>query len=664
MPDMQIQKLDKVLTGPTVLDTLDKYIEEQTRYLHNKTQMMREVLLPKWVKIYKGQPEVERKTFPWPEAANTVVQVAATTADELLSRVMSIWQAEQLYVAQILGDFNKGVGEDEQEMLERFMGNCSSDPDELDMYRVEQCMFSSAIRYGTGIVKIPFKYVSEQVYVGGATDDGFQTITTANGPKPENVPLNKFLIDTQRPTLRTADFIVHITTYNKFQLQDLIDTADDEGQADRGSFWDKKALQEVLDAGYDRLGQDYYQDAQEEKKGMSNSDPAEVAGVWDFYECWFAYRHQGKRYRCIVHWHYKSKKRLGGLFNPYPDNQVPFEDAKLAYDDDQYYGYGFMEMLEAYQREISTTHNQRIDNRTLANTGAMRVAPNSKLASILQFYPGMMIPAEKDEIEALPLGNTSAPITTDDEELTLRLVAARSGVDPASGGTGGGIVNAKRGIYSAQGTAIAMQSVNNRNGLRTNDMRSAHVRLAIKIIKQYAYFGIDGNLKRRYGDDATILDKALQAYRDGKLGLLIKAATASNNRELDKQNDMLLMQTMSNAQQQDMQMLGALQTPNMPPEMKDFVIQSISAKNTLIRRIYRSFNHPDVDRLAPLPDFIKQYRESQNVQPTAGNAQGAGGPNAAPQPSSGGSGLQFGGGQANGGLPQLSAGSPQGGPVQ
>lgn len=663
MPDgLRIQKLSKVFTGPNVLEDMDKYVEEQTRYLSNKTQMMREVLLPKWVKIYKGQPDVERKTFPWPEASNTVVQVAATTADELLSRVMSIWQAEQLYVAQILGDFQKGVGTDEKEIIEKFMGDCAMSPEELDMYRVEQCMFSSAIRYGTGIVKVPFKFLSEQVYVGGASNNGFTEITTANGPKPENVALNKFLIDTQRPTIRTADFLVHITTYNKFQLKDLIDGADEEGEADKGSFWDKRTLQEILDQGADRIGQDYYQDAQEEKKGMNNSDPAEVAGVWDFYECWFAYTYQKKRYRCIVHWHYKSKKRVGGLFNAYPDNQVPFEDAKLAYDDDQYYGYGFMEMLEAYQREISLTHNQRIDNRTLANTGAMRVAPNSKLATILQFYPGMMIPGEKDEIESLPLGNTSAPITTEDEELTLRLVAARSGVDPAVGGTGGGIVNAKRGIYSAQGTAIAMQSTNNRNGLRTNDMRSAHVRLAIKILHQYAYFGVDGNLKRKYGNDADLLGQALDSYRDGKLGLLIKSATASNNRELDKQNDMLLQQTMNNAQQLDMQMIGSLQTPNMPPEMKDYILGSIAARNTLLRRIFLSFNHPDVERLVPLPEFIKQWRESQNAANES--AQSSGGFNAARQLGPTGSGLQFGGRSPLGGVPQLQDQNAESGPVQ
>ncbi|HEY1644811.1 MAG TPA: hypothetical protein VGF75_00310 [Candidatus Saccharimonadales bacterium] len=658
---LSIRKLSKTITNPDEMQNLQTFVFLQVDYLLNKTRMLRENLLPKWVKTYKGRPEVERKTFPWPEASNLVIQLAATHADELLSRVMAIFQAEQLYIAQILGDFEKGVGDDEREIIEKFMGDQAWSPIELDMYRVEEAAFSSAIRYGTGIVKIPFKYQTEQVYTGSISNDPFSEEVIQNGPKPENVPLNKFLIDTQRPTLRSSDFIVHITTYKRHELKNLIDSIKD-GESD-GSSWDKKALEEIYAGSCDRAGPDYYQEVQEEPKGMNNYTPQEASGEFDFCECWFAYMYGGKRYRCIVNWHHKTQKMVGGLFNSYPQNQVPFEDAKLAYDDDQYYGYGFMEMLDAYQREVSTVHNQRIDNRNLANTGALRISNGSKLASIIQIYPGVVIPGNKDEVEPLALGATAAPITTEDEQLTLALAKERSGVDPAQGGTGGGVVNAKRGIYSAQGTAIAMQATNNRNTLRMSDMRSAHVRIGIKILEQYAYFGVDGKLLRKYGTDAVILKKALDSYKDGKLGLLIKPATASTNRELEKQNDILMMQTMSNAQNQDMQMIAQLQTPNMPPDMAEYIISAIQAKNVLLRRLFRAFNHQDVDRLAPLPPFIQKMRE----QAMNGQQQ-----QAAPQRSAGvggqrqltGGNVPVGGRGSFGSIPQLSDGSGAGGPIQ
>ena len=645
MPAIKIKKLQDVLTGPTVMAGVEKYVRANVEYLFNKTQVMRETLLPKWVKTYKGTPEVEHKTFPWPEASNLVIQLAATHADELLSRVMSIYQSEQLFVAQILGDFDKGQGADQGDMIERFMSDMSLSPYELDLYRVEEVLFGNAIRYGTGIIKIPYRFEEEEVYIGGISQ--FLTTTMVDGPRPENVPLNKFLIDTQRPTLRKADFIAHITTYHRTDLERFLA----EAKADRGVFWRASALEKLLNGSADRQGPDYMQQQLETTKGMNNYTPAEVSDEWDIYECWFAYSHLGKRYRCIVHWHKQSNTYMGGLFNPYPENQIPFEDAKLAYDDDQYYGYGFMEMLESYQREVSTIHNQRIDNRNLANTGAMRVAPASKLASILQVYPGVMIPGTKDEVEPLALGNTSAPMVTDDEMLTLSLAKDRSGVDPAVGGTGGGIVNQKRGIYSAQGTAIAMQQMNNRNNLRMSDMRSAHVRIGIKILQQYAQYGINPQVLRRYGDNSQILKAAIKAFQDGKLGLLIKSATASNNKELEKQNDILMLQTLSNAQSQDLQMMAQIQTPGMKPEMISYIKDCITAKNALLRRLLRNFEHQDVERLAPLPDFIKQEREQLNAQQNQLNSgPGIGGPI---QPNGGVGALPLTGGPTSGQLPQM-----------
>lgn len=657
MPAPAIRPLKATFTNKDEQENMLGYVREQVDYLLAKTQRMREVLLPKWEKIYKGKPDVERKTFPWPEASNLVIQLAATHADELLSRVMSIYQTEQLYVSQILGDFEKGVGQEQSDIIERFMSDQALSPYELDLYRIEQVWYSSAIRYGTGIVKAPFTQIKEQVYTGSESTP-FQETTMFDGPRPENVPLNKFLIDTQRPTLRHADFIVHITTYREWQLRDLIHDA-----SDKGSFWDKEALEQILAGGPDRNGSDIYQQTQEEPKGMTAQTPSEAAGEWDIHECWFAYSYGGKRYRVIAHYSKRIDKIIGGLFNPYPKNQAPFEDAKLAYDDDQYYGYGFMEMLEAYQREVSTIHNQRVDNRNLANTGAMRVAPGSKLASIIQIYPGVMIPGNKDEVEALKLGDTSQPITTEDEQITLSLAKDRSGVDPAIGGAGGGIVNSKRGNYSAQGTAIAMQQLNNRNNLRMSDMRSAHVRLGIKLLDQYANFDVNPDALKKYGERAQILKQSLENYRIGKLGLLIKPASASNNKELEKQNDMLLLQTMTNTQTQDMQLIASINTPNQTPEMQQYIMNCIEAKNALFRRLLRSFEHPDVERLAPLPEFIKKMRDELNAA-YAGAAQGTQRPSG-PQPQGNNQGsIPIGGGSNLSSLPQVSGGDGNPGAIQ
>src|SRR5208283_1434257 len=69
---------------------------------------------------------------------------------------------------------------------------------------------------------------------------------------------------------------------------------------------------------------------------------------------------------------------------------------------------------------------------------------------------GVLVPADPNEIERLELNNPQAD-SLDGENLSLALVKERTGIDPATGGTGGGIVNAKRGIYSSQGTFAVLQ---------------------------------------------------------------------------------------------------------------------------------------------------------------------------------------------------------------
>jgi hypothetical protein len=657
----KVLTLEKHITNDEARGDMCNYIENQVEYLMGKTKNLREELLPKWVKTYKGTPEIEHKSFPWPEASNLVIQLCATHADELLSRIMSIYQSEQLFVASILGDFKKGIGDDQREMIEKFMSDAALDPMELDLYRVEEVVFASAGRYGTGIAKFPWNFEQEQVYTGKEGADPFDLKTIHDGPRPENVPLNRFIIDPATTVLRNASFMAHIVAYKKPQLRELIE----KSKADLNIF-NTTVLEDILAAGPDRSGPDYMQAMQEESKGMNNNW-GNVGGEWDFHECWFSWWHGGKKYRIIAHWHHKTKKLVGGIFNPYPMNEVPFEDAKLAYDDDQYYGYGFMEMLEMYQREVSRNHNQRVDNRDLANTGVVRVNVGSSLASVIQIYPGAIIPAPKDELELLQLGSAIGA-TTEDEMLTLSLAKDRSGVDPAVGGSGGGIVNSKRGIYSAQGTAMAMQQMNNRNNLRGNDMRSAHVRMGRKILTQYATFGINPEYLRKYGDNTPTLKTALENYRNGKLGLLIKPATASNNKELEKQNDMLLLSTIERIQQGDQQLVASITTQQqMPGELKMYMMQCIVAKNALLRRILREFEHPDVERLAPLPEIIqKMLEEQQNGlddrinsagirgDGNAGNSQPVAQTNGQ-VPQSGGS-IPSSGVSANSGIPQLPAG--------
>jgi hypothetical protein len=539
---------------------------------------------------------------------------------------------EPLWPVKLLGELTDEENSTEiKDILEGFLGDAALDSDELDMYRVEQTWFSGACRNGTAIIKLPYQYTTEYQIVNtqgidiGAYKPVFKEWTRHDGPKPTNIPLNKFITNLNYSKLQDSPFKAEIATLSRWQLQE---------RAELGLYPQKK-VDSVL-AQPDRTGlQDEVQEYVTRTQGITDSPVREGVGdEFDILECEFDYWHNSQKFSLRAHIHLQSETHLLAYYNYYPDNISIFEDSKLAYDDEQYYGYGLAEMLKGYQDEISTTHNQRTDAGTLNNTTAFRINKNSKLRSILTFYPGVMVPADKDEIERLDTSNAYA-IHTESEQLTNSYAKERSGIDPAIGGSGGGIVNPKRGIYSAMGTFAVMQQQNNRTGLRTSDMRNAHTRAGDKIAKIYAHFGL-GSKIRGYGTDARLLAKAFDYLIQGKLGILIRPSSASINKEMEKQNDLLLTQHLERLYAGDAQVIQVLGQPGMPPELKQYYIDMLKAKNVLMKHILRAYGHEDINSLIPVPSFLKANRQGvpsgqqpQQLPATAGS-QGMGAPTSQP----------------------------------
>lgn len=614
MPAIRPVKLN---FGKDATEDMWKWVEDSTKYWYERTRKFREEKLKEYARLYKGLPITDTRDTPWPGASNIEIQVIASNSDNLLARVMAMYLTDPLWTAKAFGDIPSGAFSDMANAVEKFLGNMALEPAELDFYRVEEAWFSSTIRNGTGIIKFPWLYHVEQQYVSTDGIEGSdykyeqKEIIRLDGPRPENVPLNKFLTDINWTKLEDSPFKCHIITVNRKQL---------ENRKALG-FYKAVDLDKIISQP-DRSQAEVLQQYIETKQGIQSMSTGNLSDEYDLYECWYRYQHNGENLRLVATHHPKSETRLSAFYNFYPENMDIFEDAKLAYDDDQYYGYGFAEMLKSLQDEIGEMHRQRINAKTLSNTTAFRVNKNSKLHSILQFYPGVLVPADKDEIQRLELNNPQAD-SLDGENLSLALVKERTGIDPATGGTGGGIVNSKRGIYSSQGTFAVLQQQNSRTGLRMSDMRSAHSRAGTKFAKMYAHFGV-GKKLRQFGDNAEALKQAFEQIRTGKLGISVRASTSSMNKELEKQNDIMLSQTLTGLYQQDAQIIQAMGMQGMPPDLIDYYTKVLLAKQALYKQIVQNFGHDDVARLIPRPALLDKGRGNElNAQSGASGKQGS-----------------------------------------
>lgn len=611
MPYQPPIQVTSKLVGPDNFKDICDFIKDKVAHLDRRLLSFRTEKLPEYVRLYKAKPKNENVDWPWPGAANLVIPIIGTYSDELLARVMGgIWMYDPLWAVTLSGDISSKDGEELKDITQKFLIDMAYDPQELDLYRVSQSVNHSAIKYGTGVVYTPYEFAEQMEYVykdGGLSDNPDDVaigeprkFTTFDGPHPQLIPLNKVIFEPNVPKMEDMKIYGHIETLDMWQVKDL---------PSKSPYFKKADIENLLNMP------DAAQETEMEKEineqfSIDNSGIDTGAARWHFYRLFFKFTMKGIEHCFQAYYHKKTEQILWVVFNNYPKNMLPYQDTKLAYDDESYLGTGFAEMLHIAQKEVSQNNNWQTNNRNYAMLGAWRIDPESKLSSMLDVFPGVGIPAKKDEVEWLKpqvdMGYSSEP-----SQFALSCAKERVGVDPAMGGTGGGIVNPKRGIYSAAGTSMVMTQANNRNNLRTGDMRSAHVKLGLKFLTIYANFGI-GNRLEKYGKSADVLKKALKMYKEGTLGLRLRPASASLNKELERQNDILLADRIERFYQQEAQMVQAIQTGGISPELKQLYTEQLLGARAMMLALLRNFNKDNTDTILPNLDVLTQPEGAGN----------------------------------------------------
>lgn len=583
---------------PGELETrLLTFLRDQVRSIRQGLFTIHNERVIKWRKNYEGIPAQATREFPFHNASNLVVPIIAIHSDTLLARVMSaIIKVQPPWNVRVLAGFkDKPEFQEVGPALEQFLQYVAYEPTELDLYRVYHEWMGETIRYGTSVLKTPIVHEQEDyVLPGDGSGKGsieYDTRTIYQGPRPEKIQFSDFGISPSAKTVDSANFKYHRIRLQKEQL---------EYRVYRG-LYDKEAVERIK-GNPDRTTVDRVRAEAERDSGAKTTSGYGWA-EWDIYECWFRFRVDDTHYvRCIAWYHEKSHTILRAVFDNYPDS--PFTAARLFYRDDAFHGYGFCEMLEPIADELSTMHNQRRDNVTVCTTKFFLVDPDSKLHQGYRIFPSAMLPGLKDELEAIDMGQP-AQITIDEERLSLELAEKRTGVSGPIQGTGSGF-NTKRGIYTAMGTMSLLQEGNTRTDLNITDMRDAHTRLGRLLCREYAVTGL-GDRSIAFGDMGAKIEMALKALEAGQVVIPITAATSSVNREVEKQNDIMLSGLLNRHYSQIVQMMqmagqysGDMRIPEQVRQMvSNYTIRAMNAADYMMKSIMRHFGYDEIDRYVP-----------------------------------------------------------------
>lgn len=591
--------VEKYVKNNDMLKGIDEYTRQNLESLKLQWKNLREQKIMAWRKVYRGTPKEKYKSFPWKGAANLVPRIVSSFTDQLTARlVMGLYGTDPLFPAGVLGEFTSDEQVEEQRSaIEQWLSMAGKSPDELNLFHAEYQWFHSANKYGFCALKHTWEHRVEQVALSEGGDSVvFKDFVKYDGPRPLAIRFEDFMCPLSSNDLRTAPFLVHRIPMKEFELRDRMA---------RG-IYSEDVVKRILEKP-DRFGPDQPQkDLENEISGGASTN--EFDKEWDIYECYFPFLYEQKTYHIIQTYHLSSRESLRKVFNFFPNNQIPFKLAKMG-DGESIVGMGFCELLGVYQEEIAQIHNQRRDSGTLANTTIIRASRATQLDTNFSVYPMAVLPGEDGEFSFEQIGRPTTE-TIKEEQMTLQLAQDAAGVGPSSAGQGAGSVN-KKGSYSAMGTFATSQEGNTRANLHQTTSRFSHLTLGNDLLQMYAHFGISEKKIKAMGKMGEYLQKALENVKEGRLCIPIYAATGSINKEVEKQNKMLMLQHVRMTWNQIQQSLSMVQNPMVPPEVLKYALETADAANILTAGLMKDFGFEDPSRMLPDPNSKEILAQKQ-----------------------------------------------------
>lgn len=537
--------------------------------------------LVEWERLYEARPKVPYKTFPWPGASNLVVPVIATAVDAVLSRILNavfggkyLWNVTPKAAnwVELANPMNKWLD--------------WASKDVIGLYRVCQRWFLSTIKFGTGVVKLPWrKRVRKVRYVEGNTPTE-EYVVMHDGPEAEVISLYDFYWspDATHAGLKNCTWVAQrsVLTWKEIKEREV-----------SGVYYDVDRIKESKRAQATEM-----EEQQEESQGVSPSER-------DDYEIWEVYisydvEPDGYPEELVLTIEPESRTAIRGVYNPYRHQERPFHIIRYMPRDHSILGIGLCQMLQDVQEEVTGIHNRRLDNATIANTRAWKRKSTARLGSDT-VYPGAFIDvSEMDDIEELKLGDVY-PSLLREEMHSNAIGEKRSGVSDYSVGRESSAIGSRA---TATSTMALIREGNKRFQMTIRDIRESLRDMGHQIIMLYQQFAPNNQVIYELFSpkDQQIVQQLFQLpadYTRNAVLLDTPAISEDNNKEIQQQTLMTLMGATQRFYEGMFQAFQLALNPAAPPPMQQLGIHAATTGAGLWEKTLEAFDLTDSDKFVP-----------------------------------------------------------------
>jgi hypothetical protein len=542
----------------------------------------------RWHDNYSGKPKEEVRTTPFAGASNFIPQLIRMHTDILSARICGLCFATKPFwkVRYFLKDLEHDSIETLSEWLEYISFN------DIELFEpIDSTIFQTA-KCGTVVLKAPWVDQS----FASMNGKGEAVLNNHEGIKLYTIPFDDFYpypITARR--LNEVQIKFHVLRFSKEEVQ----------WRKANGIWNTEAADNLLlspeseDSGTKR-------ESEATEAGIELTE--DVSRPFNVVETWLEYPLDGRvNYRLVYTFNPKSSGKLAllrSIYNYYSRGIDPFIDFRFMPRDDLFYGYSVPEVLEQAQEEQAQIHNARRDSNTITNVPGWKKKMYGNVPNPTQsWYPGVVFEVDAmDDLEPLQFpGNYNSMI--DEEMLILQLSERYSGINTPMQGLGAGTMEGKRGIYNSQGTLAMLAEGNKRLDIFLKRLRLPFHRVGNIIFQSHKEFRPDGPEIEAFGADRSQRLKKLFAITEpfNFRGLFfdIGATDAGANRELDRQNLLLMANTMAAYYRQVVESSTMLaQLPSNHP-LQNILLSVLDGARDLANRLLFAFEIGDRERVLP-----------------------------------------------------------------
>ena len=612
----------------------------------------------KWLVQYRAPVREGRKSIPFEGASDLEVPVTATDVDQYYAKFMQSLHADPDFW-QLSTDNPKWVAS--VKPLQDFLSVLNRTV--INMWAVDRRAILECVKLGTAIYEHGWTYERRPTNVYDVDGRIMRVDKVVSKPFVDHVRLPDFLLPNYSYAIEPdeqggAPWVARRREVTRERLLAMADSTEPYlpnigKQAALDIIAWETAMQTPMDATIQDL--DYQKQGVRSDPALDTNEAGETAvggsqgiglqrkiELWEVYARWDVTETDGFQGTkttpsdIVALIHLPTRKVLRTIYQPYHHGKRPFEVIRF-FPGDGFYGIGVCEQDEIYQKAISELTNNLFDNTLLGNSTMIGAKAGANIAPGEPIYPTKVWITDgnpNEEIQVMRMGNGQYPGIMDAIGLMDNQKNRRSGIGDLQMGNIDGL--------PGRTTATTVQSLlaegNRRPDLTLKDMRldglsKIGLRM-IQYLQQFASSPVDLDGKRYFEiafqalgeQDGAEVAKVLVPMENPELGLGVEiaAASATQNRDMQRQQLTGLVTMVGQAYQGMVQMMQmAQQAQGTPVGM--LALKAVEAQSVLLERTLEQYDVPDSESLAPSPQELAPQAAGVPAGALPGSG-GAGGP--------------------------------------